>query len=206
MVLTDSEEFRDTSQLLRGWGRQSSLMSETNNIDERLAFQLDGIRYDAKYVFRELGYNFLPSEISAAFALVQLEKLEANTKIRERNFQKMTQIFGKYPEYFELPKRTTDSRSPWLAYPILIKQGSPFKRFQMQAFFEEKKIQTRTVFTGNILRQPAMKGVTFQGQKNSLPNSDRIMENGIVFGCHHGMTLAQIDYLASVLSDFLSSN
>jgi CDP-6-deoxy-D-xylo-4-hexulose-3-dehydrase len=138
--------------------------------------------------------------------LVQLEELEANTKIRERNFQKMTQIFGKYPEYFELPKRTTDSRSPWLAYPILIKQGSPFKRFQMQAFFEEKKIQTRTVFTGNILRQPAMKGVTFQGQKNSLPNSDRIMENGIVFGCHHGMTLAQIDYLASVLSDFLSSN
>jgi CDP-6-deoxy-D-xylo-4-hexulose-3-dehydrase len=206
MVLTDSEEFRDTSQLLRGWGRQSSLMSETNNIDERLAFKLDGIRYDAKYVFRELGYNFLPSEISAAFALVQLEKLEANTKIRERNFQKMTQIFGKYPEYFELPKRTTDSRSPWLAYPILIKQGSPFKRFQMQAFFEEKKIQTRTVFTGNILRQPAMKGVTFQGQKNSLPNRDRIMENGIVFGCHHGMTLAQIDYLASVLSDFLSSN
>ena len=205
MLLTDSEDLRDTSQLLRGWGRQSSLMNETNNIDERLAFQIDGIRYDAKYVFRELGYNFLPSEISAAFALVQLQKLETNMRIRENNFKEMSEIFGKYPEYFELPQRASNSRSAWLAYPILIKEGAPFKRYQMQAFFENMKIQTRTVFTGNILRQPAMKGMSFVGDPDDFPNSDKIMEFGIVFGCHHGMTNSQLEYVSSVLKNFLKT-
>lgn len=205
MVLTDSKEFRDTSQLLRGWGRQSSLMNETNDIDKRLAFQIDGIRYDAKYVFRELGYNFLPSEISAAFALVQLEKLESNIRIREENFKTMTEIFGEYPEFFELPRRASNSRSAWLAYPILIRKNAPFERYQMQAFFERMKIQTRTVFTGNILRQPAMKGLSFVGNSDDFPNSDRIMEFGIVFGCHHGMTYSQLEYVSKVLKSFLNS-
>ena len=205
MVLTDSEDYRDTSQLLRGWGRQSSLMNETNSIDERLAFKIDGIRYDAKYVFQELGYNFLPSEISAAFALVQLGKLEMNMKIRESNFSSMSEIFGEYPDYFELPQRASDSRSAWLAYPILIRPNAPFQRYQMQAFFEHMKIQTRTVFTGNILRQPAMKGFSFVGEPDHFPNSDRIMEFGIVFGCHHGMTSSQLEYISKVLKNFLGS-
>lgn len=205
MVLTDSEEFRDTSQLLRGWGRQSSLMNETNDIHERLAFQVDGIRYDAKYVFRELGYNFLPSEISAAFALVQLKKLETNMKIRESNFEAMSEIFGEYPEYFELPRRASNSRSAWLAYPILITENAPFRRYQMQEFFEKMKIQTRTVFTGNILRQPAMKGVPYIGNSDDFPNSDKVMTYGIVLGCHHGMTKSQLEYVSNVLKSFLNS-
>jgi len=203
MVLTDSDEFRDTCQLLRGWGRQSSLMNETNNIDERLAFRIDGIRYDAKYVFRELGYNFLPSEISAAFALVQLGKLESNMQIREHNFKVMSEIFAEYPEYFELPERASNSRSAWLAFPVLIKTEAPFERYEMQAYFEKMKIQTRTVFTGNIIRQPAFKGLSFVGDAGDFPNSDRIMEYGIVFGCHHGMSSSQLEYLSQVLRDFL---
>jgi len=205
MVLTDSEEFRDTSQLLRGWGRQSSLMNETNDIKERLEYKLDGIRYDAKYVFRELGYNFLPSEISAAFALVQLGKLETNMRIRERNFDFLSSIFGEYSEYFELPHRASNSRSAWLAYPILIRKEAPFQRFQMQEFFERMEIQTRTVFTGNILRQPAMQGLSFIGSPKDFPNSDRIMESGIVLGCHHGMTDSQLEYVQLVLRDFVKS-
>ena len=205
MVLTDIEDIRNTSQLLRGWGRQSSLMHETNDIDERLAFTLGGMRYDAKYVFKELGYNFLPSEISAAFALVQLQKLESNMQKREKNFHLLSDLFSRYLDFFELPKRVTNSRSAWLAFPLIISSSAPFRRYEMQAFFEKRLIQTRTVFTGNILRQPALQGRLLGNSADDFPNSDRIMENGIVFGCHHGMNDSQFNYLALTLEDFMKS-
>ena len=125
-------------------------------------------------------------------------------RIREHNFKIMSEIFAEYPEYFELPERASNSRSAWLAFPVLIKTEAPFQRYEMQAYFEKMQIQTRTVFTGNILRQPAFKGLSLTGDASGFPNSDRIMEYGIVFGCHHGMSSSQLEYLSQVLRDFLT--
>ena len=91
-------DFLNKAKSLRSWGRRSSQYGESEEIERRLSVQLAGFDYDDKYVFDDIGYNFVPSEISAAFALVQCEKLEKNISIRQRNFSHMKSLFGKYPE------------------------------------------------------------------------------------------------------------
>ena len=112
-----------------------------------------------KYIFLDIGYNFLPSEISAAFALEQLKKLSSNIKKRIRNFEILKSFFKKYPSLFELPNQQKGLKTPWLAYPVIIKEKSKINRQKLQIFLEKNNIQTRTIFTGNILRQPIMKKI-----------------------------------------------
>lgn len=203
MLVSDSEDIRDKAKLFRGWGRQSSLMQETEDIDYRFNFKLDGIEYDAKYVFSELGYNFLPSEISAVFGLIQLNKLKKHSEIRARNFGLLANALKDYEDYFELPERYTQSDSPWLAFPFLVKGNAPFRRAELQRFLEQKEIQTRTVFSGNILRQPALRGIKHVGDVNNYPESDYVMRNGLVIGCHHGLKENQIEYILDAIKEFL---
>ena len=105
------------AKLLRGWGRSSTLFNESEDASKRFNVKVSGIDYDAKYIFSEIGYNFLPSEISAAFALEQLKKLKSNISIRNKNFDYLKYFFGKFPEYFNLPEQYSGVRTPWLAFP-----------------------------------------------------------------------------------------
>ena len=91
------------AKLLRGWGRSSATFNESESVSKRFNIKISGIDYDAKYVFSEMGYNFLPSEISAAFALEQIKKLKNNINIRNRNFSKLTSFFKNYKYLFKLP-------------------------------------------------------------------------------------------------------
>ena len=140
--------FNDTklylrAKLLRGWGRSSTTFNESENANKRFKVKISGIDYDAKYIFSEMGYNFLPSEISAAFALEQIKKLKSNISIRNKNFDYLKKFFGKYNEYFNLPEQYNGIKTPWLAFPLVIKENKKFNRKQMQLFFEKKNIQTR---------------------------------------------------------------
>jgi len=205
MLTTDSEQVTNNARLLRGWGRQSSLMDETEDYDYRFDFSLDGISYDAKYVFNELGYNFLPSEISAAFGLVQLRKLEENSRKRDFNFSYLIEALSVHLDLFDLPQRQTNSKSPWLAFPFLVRDAAPFTRGDLQRFLEGNGVQTRTVFTGNILRQPAMRGKKYIGEKGEFPHSDHVMKNGLVIGCHHGLSEHEIEHLVNVINVFIQN-
>ena len=149
------------AKLLRGWGRSSTTFNESEDANKRFKVKISGIDYDAKYIFSEMGYNFLPSEISAAFALEQIKKLKNNISIRNKNFDYLKKFFGKYSEYFKLPEQYDGIKTPWLAFPLVIKDNKKFNRKQMQLYFEKKMIQTRTIFTGNILKQPVMKNKVF---------------------------------------------
>ena len=144
------------AKLLR-WGRSSATFNESENIEKRFNIKVAGIDYDAKYVFSEAGYNFLPSEISAAFALEQLKKLKNNIRIRNKNFDKLKNYFKKYSFLFNLPEQNKGVVTPWLAFPLVIKKNKYFKRKELQIFLEKNNIQTRTIFTGNILKQPILK-------------------------------------------------
>ena len=104
-----------------------------------------------------MGYNFLPSEISAAFALEQLKKLKDNIRIRNRNFSKLIFFFKNYDYLFKLPEMYPKVKTPWLAFPLVIKKNKLFNRKKLQIHFEKNNIQTRTIFTGNILKQPVMR-------------------------------------------------
>ena len=164
---------------------------------------MSGIPYDGKYIFSDIGYNFLPSEISAAFALEQLKKLDKNINKRVSNFNILKNFFSKFPDFFDLPEQQAGLKTAWLAYPLLIKNKSSIKRQQLQIFLEKNGIQTRTIFTGNILRQPVMKGRIHKKIKNAGVNSDNVMKNGILIGCHHGLKFKDLAFIMNKFNNFL---
>ncbi len=190
------------AKLLRGWGRSSATFNESENANKRFDIKISGIRYDKKYIFNEFGYNFLPSEISAAFALEQLKKLKNNIKIREKNFKFLKNFFTKYNNYFKLPEQYDFVNTPWLAFPLVVKSNSKFNRTELQIFFEKNNIQIRTIFTGNILKQPVMKNKIYKKQKNSEKISNDVMRNGILLGCHQGLTVNDLNYICVKFEKF----
>jgi CDP-6-deoxy-D-xylo-4-hexulose-3-dehydrase len=205
MLVTDSEEVSNKAKLLRSWGRSSSLFSESEAIENRFNIQLDGIQYDAKFVFEEIGYQLEPSEISAAFALVQFKKLNQNIKARQINFDKHISFFKKYEQYFVLPKQNPNAETGWLAFPMIVKEDAPFTRTELQIFLEKRNIQTRVVFTGNILRQPGYKDIDCIGSANDFVNADNVMRGGILLALHHGLSDEMIEHIHSSCALFLDA-
>lgn len=191
------------AKLLRGWGRSSATFNESEGINLRFNKKVDGIPYDGKYIFSALGYNFLPSEISAAFALQQLKKLKKNIQIRIKNFNYLKDFFLKKKEFFYLPNENAKVKTGWLAYPLILKDNLKFSRNDLQIYLETKGIQTRTIFTGNILRQPVMKNLKYSKHKHSEINSNKIMRNGILLGCHHGLKKYHLNYVINEIEKFL---
>ena len=194
----------EKAKLLRGWGRSSATFNESESVNKRFNIKISGIDYDAKYVFSEMGYNFLPSEISAAFALEQIKKLKNNIKIRNRNFSRLSSFFKKYENLFKLPEKYEGVNTPWLAYPLVIKKNKIFNRKKLQIYLENNNIQTRTIFTGNILKQPVMKNKKFKYHKNCNTIADDVMKNGILIGCHQGMNISDINFICKKFHKFIN--
>ena len=202
MICVNDEELARRAMLLRSWGRTSSLFVESETIENRFNVELDGIEYDAKFLFEELGFNIEPSEISAGFGLVQLDKLERNIAAREHNFAAQYAFFKTYEDWFVMPKQLPGSRTGWLAFPLTVRKDAPFTRRDMQIFLEKRDIQTRPVFTGNILRQPAMAGVVHRAVPGGYPVADDVMRGGILLACHHGLIAEQLDHIHDSFRDF----
>lgn len=203
MLVTDSKEVYEKARLLRSWGRSSSLFKESEAIENRFNINLDGLQYDAKFVFEEIGYQMEPSEISAAFALVQFKKLASNIKARQENFNLHYQFLSQYDKFFELPVQNPNSETAWLAFPMIIKENSLFSRTDLQIFLEKRNIQTRVVFTGNILRQPGYKNINCIGVADDFINADRVMAGGILLALHHGLTNEMIKHIQNSITLFL---
>jgi len=205
IVCFNDKKLYERAKLLRGWGRSSAIFNESEGINLRFSKKVDGIPYDGKYIFSDMGYNFLPSEISAAFALEQFKKLKKNISIRELNFKKLYKFFEQFNNYFELPDQNKKLRTGWLAFPLLVKNTSKIERRKLQIFLEKNGIQTRTIFTGNILRQPIMKKKKYKKIKSGFANSDNVMRNGILIGCHHGLKDKEINYMKLNFKNFIDN-
>ena len=204
MVCFNSDQYYRKAKLLRSWGRSSSLFDEKSEaIENRFNVNLDGIEYDAKFVFEEIGHNLEPSELGAAFGLVQLKKLNQNIETRVRNFEAQQKFFKKYEDYFVLPKQTPGSYTGWLAYPLTIRESAPFKRKDFQIFLEKRNIQTRVVFTGNILRQPGFKNIQCNKAREGYPEADKVMRGGVLLGCHHGLTSEMVAHVHQSVDEFM---
>jgi CDP-4-dehydro-6-deoxyglucose reductase, E1 len=202
MLCVNAESLERRGRLLRSWGRASSLFVESERPEARFDVTVDGIEYDAKFVFETLGYNLEPSEMGAAFGLVQLDKLDANIAARMRNFERQRAFFAGYEEWFILPRELDGARTGWLAFPLTLRPSAPFSRRDMQIALERADIQTRPVFTGNILRQPAMAGVECRRAPGGYAVADQVMRGGILLACHHGLNDAQIDHIHATFEDF----
>ncbi len=205
IVCFNDKNLYQKAKLLRGWGRSSATFNESEGITERFRVKVAGIDYDAKYIFSDLGYNFLPSEISAAFALEQIKKLKNNISIRNKNFDYLKSFFNNYKNYFKLPEQYVGVKTPWLAFPLVIRKNKIFNRKQMQIFFEKNNIQTRTIFTGNILKQPVMKNRYYKKHPKCDRIADDVMRNGILLGCHQGMVKSELDYICNTFKKFINA-
>jgi len=204
IVCFNDYKLYEKAKLLRGWGRSSATFNESESPEKRFNVKVSGIDYDAKYIFSELGYNFLPSEISAAFALEQLKKLKNNIEIRNRNFKKLELFFKNYKQFFKLPEQYKNVKTPWLAFPLVIKKNKFFNRKELQIYFEKNNIQTRTIFTGNILKQPVMKNKIYKYNSKCNEVANDVMKNGILLGCHQGLSLADINVICTKFKKFLN--
>ena len=196
MFLTNNNEYFKRAKVLRSWGRMSTLLTDSENLKKRLDIKLKGIEFDKKFVFSEVGYNFEPSEIGASFGLIQLKKFSEFAKKRNLNFNIHKKFFSKYSNYFITPRVIDNVKTNFLAYPIIIKKNKKFNRKKIQTYLEKNNIQTRPIFTGNILRHPAFKNLI--SSKNKLKdfyNSDYIMKHGLLIGCHQGLNEKNLNYI-----------
>ena len=206
MFLTNDKNLFKRAKVLRSWGRMSTLIKDSENINKRLNIKLNGFDYDKKFVFSEVGYNFEPSEIGASFGLVQLKKFKTFSHLRNKNFKYHSLFFSKYKNFFISPKVLKNVKTNFLAYPIIIKENKKFNRKKLQIYLEKNNIQTRPIFSGNILRHPAFRNLKSNKNKlNSFKNSDYIMKNGLLIGCHQGLKEVDIKYIHNCVTRFINT-
>jgi CDP-6-deoxy-D-xylo-4-hexulose-3-dehydrase len=206
MVLVDDDELADRCLLLRRWGRRSELqLYGSKRGDKRFFSEIDGLEYDNLFIFDEVGWNFEPSELSAAFGLVQLRKLPRFLDRRRRNFARLHEHFARYPEHFVLPRQLDGLDTGWHMFPILIRPESGIRRAELQEELEARGIDTRMVWTGNVLRQPAFRDVPHRADPRGYPNADRVMEHGLVLPCNHGISDEDVDYIGAAVDEVLAA-
>ena len=207
IFLTNNKEYYNKAKVLRSWGRMSTLIKDSENIRKRLGIKLKGFDYDRKFVFSEIGYNFEPSEIGASFGLEQLKKFKLFAKLRNRNFKLHYKFFKKYRQFFIVPRIGANVKTNFLAYPIILKKNINFTRKELQIFLEKNNIQTRPIFSGNILRHPAFNSLVSKRNKlNDFREADYIMKYGLLIGCHQGLTQKNISYIHKVILSFKKIN
>ena len=198
MVLTDSEEFRDRIYTLRDWGRVGD---DKEEFEKRFNFSIDGIPYDAKFLYSEFGYNMKMNEAAAAFGLVQLNRLKGFLAKRNDNFSRLKSYFSKYEKWFYLPYVLDGVQTNWLAFPLTVKKDAPFTRYDLLRHLESKGIQTRVLFSGNIIRHPAYRKLKFRFH-GELKNADYIMASALLLGCHQAMKKEDVRYIAKSSEEF----
>ena len=204
MLLVDDEDLRDRALMLRRWGRRSEVQFYGSRRGERDFWEeLDGIRYDNQFIFDEVAWNFEPSEMGAAFGLEQLKKLPTNLARRRRTFDAYTGFFGAHLDRFVLPRQMPELETAWLGYPLIIREGAGFERPDLQAFLDGRGIDTRTIWTGNVARQPMVRGRTLVLPDDGLPNADVVMERGVLLPLSHAIDDDTLAFVLATLEEFL---
>ena len=207
MVMLDDDALVDRCLSLRRWGRRSEPQLFGSRKGNRNFWEdLDGIRYDNLFIFDDLGWNFEPSELGAAFGLQQLKKLPQNYARRQRSFELYSEFLGRFPDRFVLPRQTDGLVTAWLSYVFLLRKDAGFTRGDLQAFLEHEGIETRTVWSGNVARQPMMRDVRFRQPDAGLPNADAVMERGMLIPMSHALSDDDIAFVCSRIEAFLDGS
>lgn len=207
MLMLDDDALRDRAVMLRRWGRRSELhYFGSKRRDRNFWEDLDGIHYDNQFIFDELGWNFEPSELGAAFGLEQLKKLPGNLARRQRNFARFTAFFASHADVFGLPRQTAGVDTAWLGYPLLIREAAGFERAALQAWLEERGIDTRTIWSGNVSRQPMLRDALYRiPAGEGLPNCDAVMGRGVLLPLSHALGDEHVDFICESVAAFLKS-
>jgi CDP-6-deoxy-D-xylo-4-hexulose-3-dehydrase len=208
-IVTDDPELRTIIKSLRDWGRACFCRWNETNLNgacgKRFDFDIDGIQYDHKYIYTNIGYNLKPLDLQAAMGIEQLNKLPKFIGKRKDNFKVFYDEFLNYDDYFILPKSIKGAEPSWFSFPLTIRNKVSFKRSEILNWLEKSNIQTRLIFAGNIIRQPAYKEVKYR-VVNKLENSDKIMKDSFFIGLYPGITEEEIKYILLKFREFIKKH
>jgi CDP-6-deoxy-D-xylo-4-hexulose-3-dehydrase len=187
---------------IRDWGRdcwcdQSSPDGACGN---RFNWTIDGVKYDHRYVYSHIGYNLKPTEMQAAFGLVQLYKLDRFVKKRKENYKYLLSRLKGYDE-FAFPVPPKDSDPSWFCFPIRVTSNAKFTRNDITQHLESKGIQTRLLFAGNYRRQPAYRDTKMSVM--GTENADIVMNTVFFIGVHPNLTKLQMDYVVKTIGEYI---
>ena len=201
LVAVDDDEWFDKCLVRRRWGRRSETYLYGSRKGERMRFGplADGTPYDLIFVFDDVGYNFEPSEIMAAYGLVQLEKLSEFNAQRQHNFRMLDDAMTRHEDAVVRPRTTDGADTTWMRYCFLL--ADEIDRTDVQQRLAERKVATRMVWTGNILRQPGFSEIEHRAPVDGFPNADRITEHALSLPNHNGLTSDDVGYLIEVIDD-----
>jgi CDP-6-deoxy-D-xylo-4-hexulose-3-dehydrase len=189
---------------LRDWGRDCWCNPGCDNTcNQRFGWQLGDLPfgYDHKYTYSHLGYNLKITDMQAAVGNAQLDRLEDFIAARRANFDYMKAAMAKHEDVMILPEATPNSNPSWFGFPLTVRDGAPFTRDELVKHLNDKKIGTRLLFGGNLIRQPYMKGRNFRVH-GSLENSDKVMRDTFWLGVFPGLGEDHIDYIIDTISKF----
>ncbi len=204
-VLTSNRKLARIVRSLKDWGRDCYCgPGDNDQCSQRFSGNYGRLPtgYDHKYVYSHIGYNLKMTDIQAAIGLAQLKKLDGFCQARRKNFEAWTTGFNKYREYFILPEATAGSNPAWFAYPVTVREDAGFTRTDLTNYLNKKMIETRNLFAGNLLRQPAYLNLNHR-IVGDLANTDRIMNDTFFLGTYPGIGTEQIDYTMDAIDKFL---
>jgi len=205
-VFTNDDTLARAARSIRDWGRDCYCSGgESNTCGKRFSAQYGTLPkgYDHKYVYSHIGYNLKVTDMQAAIGVAQMKKLPHFIERRKENFRLWTEGFSKWPEFFVLPRATEGSDPSWFAYPVTVKEGAPFTRTELTDYLNNHLVETRNLFGGNLLRQPAYQNIEHRVAPGGLVNTDRIMNDTFFLGAYPGLTKEKIDYTLSTIQDFI---
>jgi len=204
-VLTSDETLARIVRSLKDWGRDCYCgPGENNTCGRRFTGQYGELPrgYDHKYVYSHIGYNLKATEMQAAIGVEQLKKLDSFCAARRTNFNLWIEGFKRYEDRFILPVATPNSDPAWFAFPVTVREDAGFTRTELTDYLNQHLIETRNLFGGNLLRQPAYLNIHHR-KINDLPITDRIMNDTFFLGTFPGIGKPQIEYAMSIIEQFI---
>ena len=207
-VFTNNDELKTIIESFRDWGRDCYCgPGKDNTCGKRFCQKLGDLPegYDHKYTYSHLGYNLKISDMQAACALAQMDRLEDFTAARKHNFAYLKEGLKSCEEFLLLPEATSNSEPSWFGFPITIKPNAGVKRVDLLQYLDENKIGTRLLFAGNLTRQPYMKGRNFR-ISGELTNTDTVMNDTFWIGVYPGLSKEMLDFVITKLEAFFGVN
>ena len=205
-VLTDKPALQVLIDSWRDWGRDCWCEPGVDNTcGKRFDWQLGTLPcgYDHKYTYSHIGYNLKATDMQAALGVSQIAKLPEFIARRKENFAYLKAALQPLEDVFILPEATPNSDPSWFGFPIAVRESAPFTRDELTLHFDAKKIGTRLMFAGNLLRQPAYAGIECR-VIGDMKNTDFVMNQVFWLGVFPGLTPAMLDYIADTAKAFVA--
>lgn len=203
-VFTNDPFLNKIATSIRDWGRDCHCEpGEDNTCGRRFDWKLGDLPkgYDHKYTYSHLGYNLKITDMQAAVALAQMDRLQGFIDQRRANFDFLKSALKPLEEHLILPEATPNSEPSWFGFPITLRPGVKKTRHALQQFLDDRKIGTRLLFAGNLIRQPYFKGIDYRVH-GELTNTDIIMARTFWLGVYPGLGETQLSYVVEAMTEF----